>query len=361
MKKTFLFIAIIACCTVAPSYAQQNIRYVDAAELLMIGKAKVTDTLYHRISASDTRAMPDAIKRLAKRSAGIAILFETNSTSIRAKWKLHEEVYRANMTPAAHSGLDLYCLRNGKWQFIRVALPDKGTSQLQVIVERMDSTLKQFMLYLPLYNTVDSLQIGIDNNAIIRSPATPAIDTSKRVVIYGSSIVQGASASRPGMAYPAILQRQFGYDFINLGFSGSAKMEPALAEYLATVRADCFVLDCIPNPTPQQIEERSYPFIKYLLTHRPEVPIIIVETVFRENAHWDQRLGERVRAQNKAIRQTWEQLKKEGYKNIYYVESSLLTGNDHEATIDGVHLTDLGFSRMAAALQPVIKKALQKK
>jgi hypothetical protein len=215
------------------------------------------------------------------------------------------------------------------------------------------------MLYLPLYNNVNELQIGVQQNAIIQPPAQPGINKKKRIVVYGSSVVQGASASRPGMAYPAILQRYFGYDVINLGFSGSARMEPELATYLATVPADLYILDCIPNPSPEQIRERSYPFVKYLREHQPNVPIIMVETIFRQNGLWDQHVGARTTQQNEAIRQTYERLQKEGFKNIYYIESSKLIGDDHEATIDGIHLTDLGFKRIADALIPVIKKAMK--
>lgn len=356
MKKLMTVLALLVSLA---TWSQQNIRYVDAYQLMMIGKAKPTDSIYQRISSAETSNMPDVIKTLAKRSAGIAILFETNSSVIRVKWKLPDEVYQSNMTPIGHSGLDLYCFHNGKWQFVGVAKPVKGTSQEQLVVQHMDSTLKQFMLYLPLYNNVNELQVGVQQHASIQAPAQPAIDRSKRIVVYGSSVVQGASASRPGMAYPAILQRHFGYDVINLGLSGNAKMEPELSAYLATVPADCYILDCIPNPSPEQIRERSYPFIKYLRQHQPNVPIIIVETIFRQTGLWNQRVGETVRQQNEAIRKTYERLQQEGYKNIYYIESSKLIGDDHEATIDGIHLTDLGFMRIADALIPVIKKAMK--
>jgi hypothetical protein len=338
--------------------AQKEIRYIDAASLLVIGKAKKTDSVYQRIDSLETREMPDVVRNLAKRSAGIALLFETNSTFLSAKWELAEEVYLPNMTPVGHSGLDLYCLKEGKWQFVNVAKPARGTEQEGLVVQNMDSSMKQFLLYLPLYNTVRKLQIGIQQQAVIRVPVQPGVDTRKRVVIYGSSVVQGASASRPGMAYPAIVQRRTGYDIINLGFSGSAKMEPALAAYLATVSADCYVLDCIPNPSAEQIRERAYPFIKYLRAHQPTVPIILMETVFRENGHWDQRLGQNVSEQNEAIRKTYERLLHEGYKDIYYIRAGELVGHDHEATIDGIHLTDVGFMRLATQLLSVLEKVL---
>lgn len=343
------------------TYSQDSLIYVDVGTLMMVGKAKPTDSIYQRIDSLEAKDMPQAVRGLAKQSAGIAILFETNSRIIRAKWSLPKEVYLHNMTPDAHSGLDLYCLKDGKWQYVSIGRVYAGINQNQTIVQNMDGGNKQFMLYLPLYNGVSQLQIGIQKNATINKPARPGINTAKRIVVYGSSVVQGASASRAGMAYPAILQRRTGYDLINLGFSGSAKMEIELARYLATVPADCYVLDCIPNPTPGQINERSYNFIKYLHEHQPTIPIVLVETIFRQNGLWDQQVGATVRKQNEEIRKTWERLKKEGVKNIYYLESDKLIGDDHEATIDGIHLTDLGFTRMADAILPLIRKALSEK
>lgn len=359
MYRIFIVTAILLVAQLVN--AQDSITYIDASALMMIGKAKTTDSVYQRIDSAEANDMPQAVKNLAKQSAGIAILFETNSRIIRARWTLPREVYLHNMTPDAHSGLDLYCFKAGKWQFVSIGRVSPGINQNQVIVQNMDSTVKQFMLYLPLYNGVSQLQIGVQKEATIGRPVRPAIDTARRIVVYGSSVVQGASASRAGMAYPAMLQRRTGFDFINLGFSGSAKMEMPLARYLATVPADCYVLDCIPNPTPQEISERSYPFIKYLHQQQPAIPIVLVETIFRQNGLWDQQLGNMVKKQNEAIRKTYQQLRKEGVKNIYYIESDKLIGNDHEATIDGIHLTDLGFTRIADAIWPVIKKALAEK
>ncbi|NML20247.1 hydrolase [Pseudoflavitalea sp. G-6-1-2] len=356
--KTLIAVNMLLLCVNA--FAQNNIRYVKAETLTLIGKAKKTDSCFQRIDSAEAAPMPMAVRSLAKQSAGIAVLFETNSTTIRAKWKLSGEVYLSNMTPIAHSGLDLYCFRNNKWQYVNVGKPAKGIDQEQRIIENMDNSTKQFMIYLPLYNSINDLQIGVEENAIIKSPAHAAVDTTLRVVVYGSSIVQGASASRPGMAYPAILQRRTGYDVINLGFSGNAKMEKELAEYLATVPADCYVLDCIPNPSPEEINERSYPFIKLLCGKKPNTPIILVETVFRENGNWDQKVGQRITRQNEEIRKTYNRLIKEGVKNIYYIETTKLIGNDHEATVDGVHLSDLGFTRIADALLPLIEQAMKK-
>lgn len=339
---------------------QDSLTYVNANTLIVVGKAKPTVQWTQRIDPAETAPMPKTVQGLAMNSAGIAVLFETNSPIISAKWSLAEDKYMANMTPIAHSGLDLYCFKNGKWQYVSVARPEKGKiDQQQVIVRRMDTTVKQFMLYLPLYNSVNSVEIGVAKESMIRIPQKTAIDRTKRIVVYGSSIVQGASASRSGMAYPAIIQRKMNADIINLGFSGNAKMEMEVAKYLATVDAACYVLDCIPNQTPEQVSERAVPFIKYLRSKKPETSIILVESVIRENGFFDQQVGENVRKQNENIRSAYEQLMKENYKKIYYIAAKDFMLADHDGTIDGVHLTDLGFNSIADVVLQMIRKVVR--
>ncbi len=355
----YFIAAVYLLCLFQIGYAQDSLKYVSANNLTIIGKAKKTVQLFQRIDPNETSAMTKPVQELALNSAGIALLFETNSPTIAVRWKLAAEKYMANMTPIAHSGLDLYSFNDGKWQYVSVARPVKGAvNQDQVIIHRMDTTLKQMMLYLPLYNSVNELSVGVNKGCVINSPKEPKIETSKRVVVYGSSIVQGASASRPGMAYPAIIQRKLGVDVVNLGFSGNAKMEIEFAKYLATVEADCYVLDCIPNQTAEQVNERAFPFIKYLKSQKPKVPIILVETVIREHGYFDQQVGENVRKQNEAIKKAYDQLKKEKYDNIYYIAANQFMGNDHDGTIDGTHLTDLGFTRIADAVMKMIKKVM---
>jgi hypothetical protein len=342
-------------------YAQDNLTFVSAQDFTIVGRPKQTKNTFQRVEKTESTAMPKAVQDLALNAAGIAIIFETNSPLIAAKWKLAEDKYLANMTPIAHSGLDLYCLKDHKWQYVSVGKPAKASlNQEQIIVSRMDTTMKQFMLYLPLYNTVSELQIGVEPKSLINAPKRPGIDLNKRVVIYGSSIVQGASASRPGMAYPAIIQRKLGVDVINLGFSGSAKMEMAVAKYLATVSADCYVLDCIPNQTKDQIDERALPFIKYLKSQHPETPIVLIESVIRENGYFDRQVGNNVTRQNESIRRVYHALKNEKYKDIFYITAKQLIGNDHEATIDGTHLTDLGFTRISETINKVLEQAINK-
>ncbi|RPD40634.1 SGNH/GDSL hydrolase family protein [Chitinophaga barathri] len=354
-----LFFLLLLCTTCA--FAQEGPVYTDARNFQFIGKGLPTNPVYVRLDTVQTKPMTDAVKYLSTHSAGIAVLFRTNSPYIHARWKLIRGMFYTNISPIAHSGLDLYCLNKGRWQWCGVGRPgDKDTLNNGPLVANMDTTMKEFLLYLPTYNQVTSLEIGVAPGATLSRIEKPAVDTTRRVVIYGSSILQGASAGRPGMAYPSILQRRTGWEFINLGFSGNGKMEFPVAELLATMPAKVFVLDCIPNPSAEEIRTRAYPFIKHLLDKRPEVPILLVEAAIREHGYFDQKVAQVSKDKNDAIREAYTKLKKEGYKQLYYLPATDLTGHDHEGTIDGVHLTDLGFMRQAEVMLPLLEQLMKK-
>lgn len=356
----YLYSLLTLLMWTATAFAQDSTRFTDARNLMIIGKGLPTNQVWVRLDSNQSVHLTPAVKGLVRHSAGIAVLFETNSTYIRVKWSLAQ--YRAynNITPIAHSGLDLYAMHEGRWQFVNTARPDaKELMVIYPVVSNMDGANRQYMIYLPIYNELTSLEIGVSPQAALAKPSKPGIDTTKRIVIYGSSILQGASASRSGMTYPSIISRRTGWEMINLGFSGAGKMELPVAELMATMKASVFVLDCIPNPTPAEIRERAYPFIKYLLAKRPEVPILLIETSNRETGFFDQRIGAVVKEKNMLIRDVYTKLKKEGYRQLYYLSGEDLIGHDHEGTIDGTHNTDIGFMRQAEVILPELKKLMK--
>jgi lysophospholipase L1-like esterase len=221
----------------------------------------------------------------------------------------------------------------------------------------MDNTEKECLLYLPLYDQVNKLEIGVAKNADIAANNNPFV---KRVLIYGSSIVQGTGASRPGMAYPARLSRATGINFINLGLSGSAKMEPEVADMVAAIDADAYILDCVPNTNPELITKRTANFISTVRKRNPDIPIIVMQSLIRENGYWDKVLGTQVRQQNINIQTEILSLLQKGMKNLYFITSENMIGDDHEGTIDGTHPNDLGYDRMIQYITPLISDILNK-
>lgn len=330
---------------------KKNFTYTSAQDLLLVGKATTEGEYFHRVDTAKYHSMPPRVKKLFTNSAGLAISFTTNSPVIKAKWTVPDNPQLPNLTRVAQKGLDLYIKRDGKWQFAGVGMPGGVTTE-RVLVDNMGTEEKECLLYLPLYDELKSLEI----DSYIRKGQNPF---KEKIVVYGSSILQGASASRPGMAYPSRLSRSSGYNFINLGLSGNGKMEKEVAEMLANIDADAFILDCIPNPSPKEITERAVDFVMTLREKHPDTPIIIIQTLIRETGNFNQKARENVKQQNEAIAKQVEVLRKKGVKNLYFIKEDRFLGTDHEGTIDGTHPNDLGFDRMLKKYKPAIGKILK--
>ena len=339
------------------TFGQQksNFTYVPAQELLLVGKATTEGEYFHRVDTAKYCTMPPAVKKLFTNSAGLAISFTTNSPVIKAKWTVPDNYQLPNLTRLAQKGLDLYIKRDGKWQFAGVGMPGGVTTE-RVIVDNMGTEEKECLLYLPLYDELKSLEIGVSSDAHIHKGENPF---KEKISIVFFCVLQGASASRPGMAYPARLSRSSGSITINLGLSGNGKMEKEVAGMLANIDADAFILDCIPNPSPKEITERAVGFVMTLREKHPDTPIIIIQTLIRETGNFNQKARENVKQQNEAIAEQVEVLRKKGVKNLYFIKEDRFLGTDHEGTIDGTHPNDLGFDRMLKKYKPAISKILK--
>ena len=221
----------------------------------------------------------------------------------------------------------------------------------------MPSAQREYMLYLPLYNGVDSLEIGVPKGASFE-PIAP--HKEKPIVFYGTSIMQGGCASRPGMAQTAILSRRLDNPTINLGFSGNGTMDPPIGKLMAELDAAIYVIDCLPNLQGKSVAQRTEPLVKLLRKARPNVPIVLVEDrtysdAFLVKSRQDRNKGNRV-----AFKKAYENLLAAGVKGLYYVEGDQLLGSDGEATVDGSHPTDLGMCRQASVLEPILRELLKK-
>lgn len=337
-------------------WAQQKgpMAFTDAHDLTLIGKAQDSGSFFHRLDTSAYPAIPRSVRFLATQSAGLAISFKTNSSKISAKWCTSPHAAAANMTGIAYEGMDLYIKRGDRWQYAGVARPAAHDCSEVLIVENMAPGEKTCLLFLPTYDETISLSIGIDAGSKIAPGVNPF---RKKILIYGSSIVQGASASRPGLAYPAKLSRETGYNFINLGFSGNGKMEPEVADMIASMYMDAVILDCVPNPTPEEVLVRTATLVNTIRKYHPKIPIIAIQSVAREKGNFDTTIAERVALKNRYFKLEIEKLQQHD-SNLYFISADGLLGDDQEGTTDGIHPNDLGFDRMLEKIRPMILKIL---
>ncbi len=354
--KSFLSVFITLFIVFLPLRGQQV--FYDASLFPLLGKATPqTETRYERLPDSLKNSIRKPVWELGKNSAGLAVRFCSNSTTIAAKWEVLLNRTMNHMTATGIKGLDLYCLQNGEWIFVNSGRP-AGKVNEAVIISNMTPENREYLLYLPLYDGIVSLAIGIDSLSSIGQPQISLPSSSKPVVCYGTSILQGGCASRPGMAHTNILSRWLNREFINLGFSGNAKLDYEIAKVMAAVDASLYILDFVPNSTADEMNERVEQFYSIIRKQRPDVPILFVESPIFTHIRFDQKINKEVTVKNETLRQLAETFKQQGDSNICFVSSKEMIGADGEATVDGIHFTDLGFLRYAELLYPVIKKQL---
>lgn len=339
-------------------YAQ--LVYYDASNFPLLGKATAaTGARYERFPDSLKNILRAPLWNLSRNSAGMAIRFRSNSTTIAAKWVPLFNSRMNHMTDTGVKGLDLYCLQeNGDWRFVNSARP-KGKTNHAIIIKNMRPEEREYMLYLPLYDGLISLSIGVDSLAAINQPLIDRPVRKKPVVFYGTSILQGGCASRPGMAHTNIISRRLNRECINLGFSGNAFLDLEVAEVIAEVEASVFILDFVPNASVMQMKERMETFYRIIRNKHPNTPIIFIEDPIFTHTLYDERVAEEVQRKNDTLKEIFNYLKEENERNITLISSKNMLGEDGEATVDGIHFTDLGMMRYADLVCPIIKEAIK--
>lgn len=316
---------------------------------------------FDRLPAKSEKVVRPAVWSLSRHSAGMAVRFVTDATTIQARWTLTSaNLAMDHMAATGVSGLDLYVKsEDGKWRWLNVGRPKEQTN-VQKLASGIPEGKREYLLYLPLYNGVSSVELGIPKtSALEKAPPYPAA-REKPILFYGTSITHGACASRPGMPHPSILGRRFQRPVINLGFSGNGRMDPELGVLFGEVDPAVYVIDCLPNMPATQVAERTEPFVRALRKARPDTPILLVEDRTYSDAFIVKSKRERNRTSRIEFRRAFERLQKAGVKNLHYLEGDHLLGDDNEGTVDSSHPNDLGFMRQAdafaVALAPLLKQ-----
>jgi hypothetical protein len=368
MKNFYLFITFLVC-SIATAYADAlpGFRYEDATNFQIINKGwDNTTEPYTRLPQQYMDSCRDEQKWLYNHSSGIAVRFATNSKRIAAQYNLKNNFHMQHMAMTGIKGTDLYYLneQRGVWEHVNTARPQEknfkaDSIQSKLYVENLDGEMHEYMIYLPLYDGINWLQIGVDSTAELTMPRVENPRRMGKIVLYGTSIQQGGCASRVGMVPSAMIQREYNLECVNISTSGNARMDLYIAQAMASIEdAICFVVDPVPNCTKDRLDTITYDFIKILRTLRPEVPIIMVEGIMYPYTRHNSFFADYLPQKNASFRRAYEQHKAENPKGLYYMTHDGQVGPEMEGTVDGVHLTDYGFRAYADILEVIIKKAL---
>ena len=359
--KRILLTALITCLSLTTWAQNTEIVYYDASEFPLFGKiTDDTPTRYQRLPGYLENVTRKPVWALGKNSAGLYIRFKAEgSIALYFKWTPARDNTMEHMANTGTKGLDLYALSEEfGWRYLRCARPKgSGTYEARLVCGKNE---REYMLYLPLYDGLTSLQIGVEKGGKLSQPDVMSPNNQKPVIMYGSSILQGGCASRPGMAHTNILARMLDREVINLGFSGNAKIDYEIAEFMASHKdPGVFVLDYVPNCTADMIDEKAELFFRIIRDAHPDVPVVFVQNAVLHGTDIFDKGAERiVKAKNDAQLRLFEKLKKAGEKKIYFVYGDGMLGNDGEATVDGTHFTDLGMLRYAEHVYPTVYHAL---
>jgi len=299
---------------------------------------------------------PKPVWDLAESPSGGRIRFRTNSSTLAIRLEYPHPPSMTNMHAFGQSGVDLYI--DGVYRDTAIAGKDSkpGLTQEHTYFHDQPRTDREITLYLPLYMPAKVLGIGLDTDARVEAPKPFAV--SKPIVFYGTSITQGGCASRSGMSYQAMLGRMLNVDFVNLGFSGNGKGEPAVARTVADIDASYFVLDFAQNnPTVESLTEVYAPFLETIRSKHHDTPILVVTPIYSAHESWS--ADARLNGMRELIRQVAAQRIASGDRNIEIVEGTDLIGPSRgDGLVDGTHPNDLGFEWMAEGLAGRISKVL---
>lgn len=335
--------------------ASAQLKFTDAQNLTPINKLCPTRNPYHRVD-TDRYDLTKAEAALLRTPAGMALVFKTNSTRIAVRTHyLNYSTSRHSTTVTSQAGYDLYIRRDGEWLYAASNAPKDKDTDLPLIQD-MDDSEKQCLLYLPLFSELGRIEIGTDANAWIAPAENPF---RHRIVIFGSSFTHGTGTGRPGMAYPLIMQRNTGLQFISLGVAGNSKLQQSFARIIGDNPCDAIVVDAFSNPHALMIRERLLPFIATIRKYHPDVPVIFLQTIYRERCNFDLKVRASEARKRAAAREMFAEAKKQ-FGDIYFVDVPDPTGTDHITSLDGTHPDDLGYWRWANAIEPSVVRILKK-
>lgn len=307
---------------------------------------------YRRLPESVAKSVSPGVHKLHADTAGGRIRFKTDSPNVYLSVKTEKVGKMPHFALVGSAGFDLYTKSQNGYKYIRSFIPPFD------IVDGFDSSIdlktqemRDITINFPLYSSIKELYIGVDSGCTISEGEN--YTNKNKIVYYGSSITQGGCASRPGNSYQGFISRRFDCDYINLGFSGSAKAEDEMIEYIKNLDMDIFVYDYDHNaPDFEHLSNTHEKMYKEIRKSKPDMPIIMMTAPIYKPS--DKMLDRR-----NLIEKNYKNAIADGDKNIYFIDGhTLMSLAGDEGTVDNCHPTDLGFYSMASALGNVLKNLL---
>lgn len=304
--------------------------------------------LFRRMPETVAARVNKGVQTLHTNTAGGRVRFVTDSAYVAIK-TIYEPCRKPHFALTGSSGFDMYFEREGLTRYAGTFIPPVDVEdRYESVIEFTDKGERMITINFPLYSNVSKLYIGLQESAVLKE--APEYKIKNPIVYYGSSITQGACASKPGSCYQSILSRHFDCDYINLGFSGSARGEEVMADYIKTLNMSVFVFDYDHNArTAAELEETHNQFFEIIRKEHPTLPIVILPRPrFYHREEDDTRF--------EIIKNTYLNARAKGDEHVYFISNKeLMALVEDNGSVDNTHPTDSGFLSMAQAIGKVFE------
>lgn len=306
---------------------------------------------YVRMPTDVAKTVSEGVFNLHTHAAGGRVRFVTNSPYVAISIKLNNAYKMSHFAFTGSIGCDMY---SGERYIGTIVPPANVTTEYEGVINVPFTEIQEYTVNMPLYSGINAMYIGIKDGCVLK--AADDYEIGKPVVYYGSSVTQGGCASRPGNAYQGIISRNLDCDFINLGFSGSARAEDEIANYIASLDMSAFVYDYEYNAgTFEHYKNTHERMFKIIRDKNPNLPIIMVSRPKYHLTPTERRFFEEV------LMVTYNNAISAGDKNVYYIDGKAMFPPEMRemALVDNVHPTDIGFWCMAKSIGEKLKEILK--
>lgn len=295
----------------------------------------------------------EGVAKRAKSSVGGRIRFRTDSTKVKICTKLKNNVVDWAIPLSGSAGSDVYIGSKMDIRYAGIVVPRSYDEKSGILTFEKDKVLEDITIHLPRNIELEEVIIELEDDARLEDPNPYTLELP--IVFYGSSITEGGCATRPANAYTALLSRWLDANYINLGFSGAAKGEIEMANYIAGLEMSVLVIDYDHNaPTVEHLEKTHETFFKAIRKIHPNLPVL-----FLTKPDFDSNPLESAK-RRRVVKNTYENAMSAGDQSVYFIDGETFFGkaNREACTIEGCHPNDLGFMRMAETIYPVLKEII---
>ncbi len=356
MKLTKSLLTLCLLLSAGMAFSQVKYSFTEASDLTLVGKLMDTPNPYHRVDTVKYRGFTKSENRQVRTSSGIAVAFRTNSSTISVLTEYGYKDYSINTCDYSSRGYDLYIRKDGEWLWAAAECPADGKEDRNlVLVKNMDASMKECLMYFPMFSEEYSVKVGVEEGSVIEAVDNPF---RHRIGVFGSSYTQGVSTGRCGMTWPAQFSRMTGLQLLSLGCAGNCKLQQHFADVLCDADVDAFIFDSFSNPNPEQMRARLFPFIEKIQAAHPGKPLIFQSTIVREKRNFD-RKTEAGEAAKMHTADSLMAIAVKKYEHVYYVHPSA-SSPDHEASVDGSHPSSYGYTLWAKSIEKPVRRILRK-